>query len=192
MPILGILASQISGHLALPSSYESIATQTVGSGGTASVTFSSIPTTYTHLQIRGIVRSTASGNSGLIFAKFNGDTGSNYTFHMLQANGSTISGEGYGTSVINGASVSVSPAGLSPSSVLGGFVFDILDYQNTNKYTTTRSLSGWDGNGATEQALRYSSGLWTNTSAITSIDISVRGGSNLAQYSSFALYGIKG
>jgi hypothetical protein len=52
MPILGIIASAITGNL-VTTSYESIETVTVGSGGSATVlTFSSIPATYTHLQIR--------------------------------------------------------------------------------------------------------------------------------------------
>jgi hypothetical protein len=51
MPILGIIASAITGNL-VTTSYESIETVTVGSGGSATVTFSSIPATYTHLQIK--------------------------------------------------------------------------------------------------------------------------------------------
>jgi hypothetical protein len=56
MPILGIIASAITGNL-VTTSYESIATVTVGGGGAATVAFTSIPATYTHLQIRGIGRS---------------------------------------------------------------------------------------------------------------------------------------
>ena len=84
-PILGIYASQISGHLFAPSgAYDSIATTTVGAGGASSITFSSIPSTYTHLQ----VRITAKGNRGIVienaYLTFNGDSGTNYNAHCPQ------------------------------------------------------------------------------------------------------------
>lgn len=88
---LGILASQISGHLASPTSYESIATVTVGAGGSSSISFSSIPSTYKHLQLRGIVRTTdtsaAASDGNYIGIRFNGDTGANYVAHNLYGNG---------------------------------------------------------------------------------------------------------
>jgi hypothetical protein len=85
MPILGIMASQISGHLFAPSgAYDSIATTTLSSPA-ASITFSSIPATYTHLQIRGIARSTAA--AGNVSIAYNSDTGSNYAGHDLYGDG---------------------------------------------------------------------------------------------------------
>jgi hypothetical protein len=89
--ILGIYASQISGHLFAPSgAYDSIATYTVGSGGAADVEFTSIPATYTHLQIRGIARSARSGETDdNIALQFNADTGSNYAHHDINGNGSS-------------------------------------------------------------------------------------------------------
>ena len=81
MPVLGIIASQISGHLFQPTgAYDSIATSTVGAGGAASIVFSSIPSTYTHLQIRGIVRISAIAEMRM---QFNGDTATNYSWHEL-------------------------------------------------------------------------------------------------------------
>ena len=71
-------------------------------------------------------------------------------------------------------------------------VLDILDYANVNKYTTTRVLSGFNTNGsANGTAVFLSSGLWMSTSAVTSITLTGRS-TNIGQYSSFALYGIKG
>ena len=73
MPILGVIASGISGHLTPPwpdNSYYQIGTTTVGAGGSSSITFSSIPATYTHLQIRGIASNTANVNEGYRF-RFN-------------------------------------------------------------------------------------------------------------------------
>jgi hypothetical protein len=72
------------------------------------------------------------------------------------------------------------------------FVFDILDYTNTNKYKTIRTLSGTNNNSAgTNSYVRFSSGLWMNTNAITSVTIYAASG-NFAQHSQLALYGIKG
>jgi len=79
MPILGTVASQFSSKPF--NSYESIQTVTVGAGGTATVTFSSIPATYTHLQIRGIARASADTQ---LDVTLNSDTGSNYSYHTLR------------------------------------------------------------------------------------------------------------
>ena len=89
-PILGIYASQITGHLFTPSnSYTSIATATVDSGGASSITFSSIPSTYTHLQIREISRGAAVQTSTNIQMQFNSDTGTNYSDTWLYGNGTS-------------------------------------------------------------------------------------------------------
>ena len=76
---LGIYASQISGHLST-NNFSSIATVTVGSGGASSITFSSIPSTYTHLQLRIMGFTTGAVNYGI---QFNGDSGGNYSYHYL-------------------------------------------------------------------------------------------------------------
>ena len=187
-PILGIYASQISGHLFAPSgAYDSIATTTVGSGGTASVTFSSISQTYTHLQIRWLMRSNrASGTNDGLQVRFNSDTGSNYSNHLLY-------GDGSGAYAAAGANTTSMPLGYGSSNnnisnTFGAGVIDILDYTNTNKYKTTRFLGGADKNGSGVVSL-YSS-VWLSTSAVTSITLTPQT-DNWVQYSSFALYGIK-
>ena len=173
-PILGIYASQISGHLFAPSgAYDSIATTTVGSGGTGTITFSSIPSTYTHLQLRVMAVYSAANPFGTL--RFNGDSGSVYWWHQLQGNGSAASASAY--------------ASLG-SSIPTVQVADILDYTSTSKNKTIRILEGYDANGS--GTLRLASGLWSATpAAITSITISTSTGT-FAEYSSFALYGIKG
>lgn len=182
-PILGIWAS--AQQNAVATSFESIATTTVGVGGALSITFSSIPSTYTHLQIRGINKDTGVGSGFQVLGvQFNGDTGSNYSLHRLTGNG-TAAAAGAGsntTTFYTGTTV------LNTANTYGGFILDILDYANTNKYKTARSLDGSDGNGSGEISLR--SGSWRSTSAITSITLTTTG-TLIAQYSSFALYGIK-
>jgi hypothetical protein len=185
-PILGILAS--ANYPRVTNSYESIATVTVGSGGSSAISFTSIPQTYTHLQLRAIGRSTGSDAAGYWQVKINSDTGgTNYTEHYIAADGSTVSASGAGDVGI--ASYGVMAGGTASSGVFGANVLDILDYSNTNKYKTLRYLSGYDNNGSGR--MRYGSNLWKNTNAITQLDIKEYF-SGYAQYSSFALYGIKG
>ena len=172
----------------LPSNFESIATVSVGAGGQTSVTFPSIPQTYTHLQIRGIVRSDISGagnNIGL-YMRFNGDTASNYNWHEVAGNGSGTLAYGQADNGMN-MNPHCPRAGDTASSFAGN-VIDILDYANTTKNTTARALAGNDTNGG--GWMHLTSGLWRNTAAVTSITLFVES-SNVAQFSHFALYGIK-
>ena len=67
---------------------------------------------------------------------------------------------------------------------------DILDYSLTNKYKTVRTLSGYDSNGSGQIRL-YSGMLSSTTDAITTLRIQDQSGSGYAQYSHFALYGVK-
>jgi hypothetical protein len=185
-PILGILASQISGHLASPTSFDSIQTVTVGSGGQSSVSFTSIPSTYKHLQVRAIGRDDTAPSDARY--TFNSDTGSNYSFHLLVGNGSTAASyNATSQTFLRGA-----PYCDTSTNVFGAGVTDILDYQNTNKYKTVRTLTGLENNTSTYSQIQFYSGLWMNTSAITSITITPSGGGVWTQYSSFALYGVKG
>ena len=195
MPILGIYASSMQPALNA-SSYESIATVTVGSGGSSSIDFTSIPSTYKHLQIRGIGRSTATGNYRMgISLRFNSDSGSNYSFHRLWGNGSSVSAAGL-ASQTSALQVGFITDGSGLASSFGVSVIDILDYQNSSKYKTIRSLTGFDNNttgGTGEQGgVLMLSNAWLSTNAVTSISLYPDTSSNFAQYSQFALYGIKG
>jgi len=186
--LIGIIASS-GGVAASTTAYDSIATATVGSGGASTITFSSIPQTYTHLQVRSIARENTGAGTSIndLLVRFNSDSGANYRYHYIRGNGTAASAGTAGSQTYAWA-LGTSQAG-STASVFTGNVLDILDYTNTNKYTTTRSLSGTDFNGS--GILDFISNLWLNTAAITSITITT-GGNNFAQYSSFALYGIKG
>jgi hypothetical protein len=190
-PILGIYASQISGHLFAPSgAYDSIATVT-GTGSSSTITFSSIPSTYTHLQLRYIGRDNRSGvTTDAFVCQFNGDTGSNYLeYHLLQGDGSTAAAAVSGVSNTNILMGSI-PAASALASTVGVGVVDILDYSNTNKYKTTRNLMGFEYNGS--GTIRLISGLWMSTSAINSITLTTGTGSNWTSATQFALYGVKG
>jgi hypothetical protein len=180
-PILGILASGMSGNQS--GDYQSIATTTVGGGGASSVVFSSIPSTYRHLQLRILARSTRGATDDDLKLTFNGAT-TNYYRHEVYGTGSTVSAyASTGTAIevghLNGST--------SAANNFAATIIDILDYANTNKNKVSRSLSG----GMDLDRIKFMSGAWFDTSAITSITLTAANG-NLVQYSSFALYGIKG
>jgi len=171
------------------SSFESIATVSVDSGGASNVEFTSIPGTYKHLQIRGISRNTGGGSDddGILLT-FNSDTGSNYANHILKGNGTSATA-GAGASATS-ISTGLGARDAATAGIYGAFVADILDYANTNKYKTLRSLNGVEFN-TSNGVISLKSGLWQSNSAVTSIKL-VPENANFKQYSHFALYGIKG
>ena len=179
-PILGIIASAQQG--AAVGDYESIATVTVGGGGSSSISFTSIPSTYQHLQIRcfGVM----SDNDAFGGLRFNSDTGNNYAIHQFFGDGSTVGATGNANFNLIRTIVSAA-SGANPTT---GAIIDILDYKDTNKYKTVRTLTGSDTNGAGYMVMR--SGVWMNTNAVSSLTIDPNAGT-FNQYSSFALYGIK-
>jgi hypothetical protein len=186
---LGIFAS--ANQSAAATSFESIATVSVGSGGAVNVEFTSIPATFTHLQIRGIGRSEDAGATGdTIRIRVNGDTGSNYSTHALGGDGASAYAAQAAASQTSGYGTAIPRNGQTASS-FGGTVIEILDYTNTNKYKTIRNLGGSDVNGSGGNII-FGSTAWLSTSAITSITLFPATATDFAQYSQFALYGIKG
>lgn len=162
-------------------SYESIATYTVGSGGTSTISFGSIPSTYKHLQIRCIYETVT--NADNIGITLNGSTAAS-RMHYLYGNGSGSAGSGDSTS-----NFLTLQAGVSTTSYYGAII-DVLDYQSVNKNKTIRVLGGVDFNGS--GVVYQSSGLYATTSAISSLTLQGNGGQTIAQHSQFALFGIKG
>ena len=175
------------------SSMDSLGVVVVGSAGAATVEFTSIPSTYTHLQIRSILRNTgASASSSDLFMNFNSDTGTNYRgYKQIGGDGSSIFAVASGTSTgaINKIANAYFLNNGNTANVYSVWVCDILDYANTNKYKVTRCLNGQDLNGS--GSIRFISGLWMSTSAINSITLTVEFSNNFAQHTQFALYGIK-
>lgn len=186
------VSSYTTGSITLPSArgafvepgdFESIASYTA-TGTVSDVTFSSIPSTYKILQVRGIGRGSNAGSGDLsVFAQFNGDTtSSNYRSNRIYSYGST-NGHGldFGSNFLN---VGISLENGSTGGDFGGMIFEIIDYANTSKQKSVRSLSG---SSASQFA---SAGQWLSTSAIDSIRIYLSTGSWVAN-TTFALYGIK-
>ena len=187
MPIIGIMAFS----RAQTGSYEAIQTLS-GTGSSDTITFSSIPQTYKHLQIRGTQQvaygSTDYGNTGL---RLNGYTGTGYTYHFMRAyyDGSSSNKQvgGVGTGSISYALCSVGFLNQSLDTVFGS-MYEILDYTSTSKQKVIRATSG--GTYSTKGILQFGSSLWNSTDAITSLSLFASNGSWTTR-TSFTLYGIK-
>jgi hypothetical protein len=176
--------SSITPQLGDPGFMFPIRSYVVPSGGSASVTFSSIPSTYKHLQIRILGRGSYA-YSNLLDGNinFNSDaTVTNYYSHTLKGNGASATSLAEQSPWLKNCF----PGANQTASVFGSYVIDILDYANTNKYKTVRYLGGVDVNGSGQ--INAGSNLWNNTAAISSILLSVDG--NWTQYTSIALYGV--
>ena len=166
------------------SSFESIATAT-GTGSSGTITFSSIPSTYKHLQIRGNFMTSNSGQ--ILYVRCNGDSGTNYAWHLLGGDGTNVyANNGTSATYMNGYGNNV---GTANASYMTTAIVDIHDYASTTKNKTMRSFSGLDKNGSGE--VNLTSGLWINTNAVTSVTLTFLSG-NWTTSTTFALYGIKG
>lgn len=173
---------------AVPSNFTSIATITAA-GGESSLTFSSIPQTYTDLQIRAVMVDTGTASvTYQPYIQFNGDGGNNYNRHQLIGTGSSASAQAVASQF---AGYFWGSASSSAANFVGGALIDISDYTSTSKYKTFKSLGGSDANtNDANHVIGLCSGVWINTAAITSITF-LPGGTNWAAGTQFALYGIK-
>jgi hypothetical protein len=153
-----------------------------GTGSSAVITFSNIPQTYQHLQIRGLY----STNGWGVALTFNGNTSANYARHRLRGDGSAASAAGSSSR----SNVDLDSGG-SGAGQFTGIILDIHDYTSTSKNKTIRVISGQELNG-TGGRIDLLSGLWINTSAITSITLTADNSEPFTTTSTFALYGFKG
>ena len=171
----------------LPGGYDAIGDVVVGSGGATSVSFSSISSAYTHLELRWIYRMkdySAQGSQAYLY--FNGVRNGQYSLHILYATGAVA-----GASASTSLSETYIRVGTGPTALTNNFgagVTSILDYKNTNKNKTILTLGGYDNNGS--GSINLTSGLIPVTAALSSFVITPQDG-NFAQYSQFSLYGIK-
>ena len=200
-PILkGVVASGKTASTISTSSYESIQTVTVGSGGAADITFSSIPSTYKHLQIRAIAQSDRGtygiDNLGIQVGNGSIDTGANYSWHGVYSrydSGTTPQSNGGANDTY--IRLDYSSVGTGVSNSFGANIIDFLDFSNTSKYKTVRTLGVNEINGLIAGyggGIGLYSGSWRSLSAITTLKFYPLYGSNFRQYTTFALYGIKG
>jgi len=187
MPILGVIASS---YAQATSSYDFIEKITVSGSSTNSVTFSTIPTTYKHLQLRVMARNSRNAVNGPNWISFNGDTSSaNYKNPFLYSNGDTTStGSGFSTT---DPGTGIAAAGNTAGSFqFGVALVTIPDYRGST-FKTLLSPGGFNNLDVGDHLSAMNGGLWLNTSAITSITFSAFTNPLIAG-SVFSLYGIKG
>lgn len=176
---LGILSSSLpAGGNAL-----TLISTAYGTGSSGTITFSSIPSTFKHLQIRAVASKDTAGDIEF-GVQFNSDSGSNYTWHRLTGNGSSVSSGWYGG--VGSASYVGYVTGTGTANAHAANVIDILDYTNTNKNKTIRALVGTT---SSSNLIRLNSGIWFSTAAISSVTLTY-GGWNFTTASRFSLYGV--
>lgn len=162
--------------------FEAIASTTLGSAA-ATITFSSIPSTYEHLQLR-IYSQLDNAALRSMRLRFNNDSGaSSYRWHTLNGNNTTVTASGsVATSEIQFASVNRNTQSYS------GILIDIFDYASPNKNTTVKSIFGNDSNGV--GYIGINGGVWLNTSQVNRIDF-ITSANSYDTGSVIALYGLK-
>ena len=154
-------------------------TVTIGSGGASTIDFTSIPQTYTDLKI--VVSGRASTTVQYFTVQFNGNT-TGYSCRFLNGDGATATSgtDSFIFGRLNNSSYT--------ASVFANTEIYIPNYTSANNKSVT--MDGVSENNATTALSGFSAGLWSNTSAITSIQLAPASG-NFAQYSTATLYGIK-
>jgi hypothetical protein len=179
-------SNSVTPAMPIPGAYYSLATTTLASAA-STITFTGIPSGYKHLQLRCLARTTASVDNDTATVTFNSDVSANYSSHNFRGNGGVLAADG-------GANASATyiqrfAGGNQSASLFGAAIVDIFDYASTTKYKVFKDLGGYDFNGTGNTYL--SGGLWMSTNPIISITMTPSQGGNWAQYSSFALYGVK-
>lgn len=162
----------------MPSTYEPIATQTLGSTA-STVTFSSIPSTYTDLIL--VCNPTTNVTTGQMTIRINGDTGTNYSRLILWGNGSAAGSASY-------ANESYAYTGYYTTlyNIPTTNIFHINNYSNSS---TNKTILGRSNN--TSEAVIESANLWRGTAAINSIQLGISVAGTYSVGSTFTLYGIK-
>jgi hypothetical protein len=168
----------------MPNTMTLISSTTVGAGGAANVTFSSIPSTYTDLQLLFSARDTGGGTLTNIFTTFNGNTSGVYNERLVYqvnlgaASASNTSATAFAFAYSNQSGSNVfSNGSIYITNYAGSTNKSLMMDSVTEQNTTTGTISGMAANS------------FSSTSAISSINLTTSG-SSFVQYASFYLYGI--
>jgi hypothetical protein len=166
----------------VPSTYEPISTTTLSSAA-ATITFSSIPNTYTDLRLIFVGKSSVAGNDVNLY--FNGDNnGTTYSRTSLLGNGTAASS----TRETSAPVIRVSASAAGQSTTIPTFIsVDIFSYTNSINKTV---LTMWNGDRNGSGYSLPSVGLWRNTAAITSVSFNSASG-NFPIGTIATIYGIK-
>jgi hypothetical protein len=166
--------------------YVALASVTVGSGGAASMDFTSIPGTYTDLLLKISGRTTVSDVAQVMQVKINDSTASIYSSNRLRGDGSSVAvgSTTNGSAIYNGYNT----GSTATANTFGNTEIYFPNYASANNKSF--SADGVSENNATTSYQQLIALLWASTSAITKIQIIPETG-NFVQYSTATLYGIK-
>ena len=170
----------------MANTYVKIATVTVGSGGSANMEFTSIPSTYTDLNLVISARCTRAQNYSDVGYQFNGITSGVYSYRWLRGSGSAATS--VNASGIGNGYIGVFNAANSTSSTFTNSAFYIPNYTSSNNKAS--SVDTVQENNATEAWALLGANLYSQTTAVSSIKLYSIDGDNFAQYSTATLYGI--
>ena len=171
----------------MPNTFELIASSTVGAGGTADITFSSISGSYTDLVIKISARTTRSNYFDNINFRLNGGTTSNSQIYLISYDGtSVLSGSG---SANGGEVLSAITGATATASTFGSVDVYIPNYASSTTYKSF-SADAVTENNATANRSGLTANLYSSNTAVTSITIAPQNGT-FVQYSTAYLYGVK-
>lgn len=190
MPIIGVVASSISGHLTPPydpSAFDSLASVSLTSYA-SSVSFAGIPSGYKHLQVRYLIQNDTAAY--FLRIQVNGITSAtNYTGHYLTGDGASITAGAYQGASTGDAGI-LMPRASTTANIYTGGIIDVLDYASNAKYKTFKGIGGFDINGSGGKVDMNSAFYFGDTNPITSLTFGFTAGSFTAN-SQIALYGVK-
>lgn len=155
---------------------------------TSTVTFNSIPNTYTDLILLASLRCSATDSQGVL-CRLNSDTGNNYHYRSVYVGSGSAKGS-YVSKNTSFVTFGSAQPGNGPSDVFSSHRLYIPRYANSSFYKSLvqESASEWNSNASAYHD--YTHGFWRNTAAITTITLTIYNGSNFLTGSSFYLYGI--
>lgn len=175
----------------MPNTYTLIASSTVGSGGAASIDFTSIPSTYTDLCLKFSLRTSGTAdNFENVKLQFNGSGGTAYSDRLIYGN--SISAASAANSSQANTFFQYSNAAASTTSTFGNGEIYIPNYAgSTNKSISVDSVTENNASGSNSAIAALAAELWSNTAAINRITLTPNVATLFAQYSTAYLYGIK-
>lgn len=182
----------------MPNTFTLIASSTVGSGGAASIDFTSIPSTYTDLLVKLSLRSNSTtsntGQYDALLYRLNSTT-TGYTSKYVSGNGAATESNSNttGTSASAGGTWGRLANGgvvnnLATASTFSNVELYIPNYAGSNNKSL--SLDSTTEQNATNAIAELDAGLWSNTAAITSVSFALLTGTLFLQHSTAYLYGI--
>jgi hypothetical protein len=169
----------------MANTHDLIQTVTVGSGGAASMNFTSIPQTYTDLKLLISSRDAYAGLFDSVKITFNSNT-ANYSYKFLEGTGAVTTSSS-GTSQASGY-VLTGNAATSTSSVFSNLEVYIPNYTSANNKPWAQN--GVSENNATASYQYFNGQMWNNTAAITSIQLTPYQSVNFVEFTSASIYGI--